>query len=240
MRPLGWCHLGRLDYEVARRLQERCAVERIGASVDDCLFTLEHPPVATLGRRATTDRERLLADFFARREIPLVRTDRGGDVTYHGPGQLVIYPVVRLSSHGRAVRTFVEALEAAMIDTASAFGFAATTRADAPGVFASSGAKLGSVGLAIRRGVTLHGASLNLDARAERGFAGFDPCGLAGVRATSLESETGVAGPACDVAARVFARVLAARLGRSLRPLDRDLGLHDLDPARTTDDVACR
>jgi lipoate-protein ligase B len=233
---LGWCHLGRLDYEVARRLQERWAVERIDSSIDDCVLTLEHPPVATLGRRPSAERERELADLLASRSIPLVRTDRGGDVTYHGPGQLVVYPVVRLSSRGRAVRSFVAALEAALIDTAAVFRVKASTRADAPGLWAANGAKLGSVGIAVRRGVTLHGASLNLDVRAERGFFGFDPCGLAGVRVTSLETESAGEAPACEPVAGVLARALATHLGRPAR----ELGRAALDVERTVSATACR
>jgi lipoate-protein ligase B len=214
---LGWCHLGRVDYESARRLQEQMARERADGSRGDSLLTLEHAPVVTLGRHAPPERERELAGVAA----PLLRTGRGGDATYHGPGQLVIYPVVRLAAQGRAVRSFVAALEAALIDTGAAFGVFASTRPNAPGVWVASGAKLGSVGLAIHRGVTLHGASLNLDVKAERGFTGFDPCGMRGVRVTSLERETGLPGPSCELASSELAAALARQLGRYLVPFGR-------------------
>jgi lipoyl(octanoyl) transferase len=213
---LGWCHLGRVEFETARELQDQMARERAEGSRDDALLTLEHAPVVTLGRRAPPEREHELSGHPA----PLVRTERGGDVTYHGPGQLVAYPVVRLAAQGRGVRAFVAALEAALIDTAAAFGVFASTRPNAPGVWVASGAKLGSIGLAIRRGITLHGASLNLDAHAARGFTGFDPCGMRGVRVTSLESETKLPPPSCEWAASEFAASLARQLGRALEEIE--------------------
>jgi lipoyl(octanoyl) transferase len=215
---LGWCHLGRIDYDTARRLQEQMARERADPSRSDLLLTLEHLPVVTLGRRVPPEREQELAG----RHLPLVRADRGGDVTYHGPGQLVAYPVVRLAAQGRAVRSFVAALEAALIDTAAAFGVFASTRPDSPGIWVASGAKLASIGLAIRRGVTLHGAALNLSARSLRGFDGFDPCGLRGIRVTSIETETGLPAPSCEWAAAELATALARQLGRSVLAVERE------------------
>lgn len=216
MSHLGWCHLGRVEFETARELQDQMARERADRARDDVLLTLEHTPVVTLGRHAPPEREHELRGHPA----PLVRTERGGDVTYHGPGQLVVYPVVMLAAQGRAVRAFVAALEAALIDTAAAFGVFASTRPNAPGVWVANGAKLASIGLAIRRGVTLHGASLNLDARAARGFTGFDPCGMRGVRVTSIESETKLPPPSCEWAASELAAALARQLGRALEPIE--------------------
>lgn len=192
------------------------AQERAERSCGDRLLTLEHAPVVTLGRHAPSERELGLAH----QPAPIVRTDRGGDVTYHGPGQLVAYPVVRLGAQGRAVRSFVAALEAALVDTAAAFGVFASTRPHAPGIWVASGAKLGSIGLAIRRSVTLHGAALNLDARATRGFAGFDACGMRGIRVTSIAAETGLPAPSCEWAASELATALARQLGLSLVVVD--------------------
>jgi len=213
---LGWSHLGRVDYDTARLLQERMAHERAERSRGDCLLTLEHAPVVTVGRHAPSEREIGLAH----QPAPIVRTDRGGDVTYHGPGQLVTYPVVLLGAQGRAVRSFVAALEAALVDTAAAFGVFASTRPDAPGIWVASGAKLGSIGLAIRRGVTLHGAALNLDTRATLGFAGIDPCGMRGIRVTCIESETRLPAPSCEWAASELATAFARELGLSLVEVD--------------------
>lgn len=213
MSPLEWSHLGLLEFPSARATQERLAAARAEGRQGDRLLTLEHPPLWTLGRRASLARERALR---AGARWPVLRTDRGGDVTFHGPGQLVVYPVFRLSSQGRGVRHFVAALEEALIDTAAAFGVATHRRCGAPGIWAKDGRKLASIGIAVRRGVTLHGAALNLDMRSESGFLGIDPCGMPGVEMSSLESESGRPGPSAASAAAVLAAALAERLGRRL------------------------
>ena len=190
MSRLEWCFLGRVGYDDARRLQEHLAAERVAGTIGDRLLLLEHPPVVTLGRHAP--------DPFAavaRGDAPLppvpVRVGRGGGATYHGPGQLVAYPVVALRSGGRGVRRFVAALEESLCDVARLSGVAAVRRAGLPGAWApgESPRKLGSVGIGVRRGVTLHGAALNLARSSVDGFRGFDPCGLAGVVATSVDIE---------------------------------------------------
>jgi lipoyl(octanoyl) transferase len=149
--------------------------------------------------------------------LPVVRTDRGGKLTYHGPGQLVGYPVVALSAAGRGVREFVCRLEAALRDTAGAFGVAARCLPDLPGLWAGpEGAerKLASIGLAVQRGVTLHGCALNVAPEAEDGFAGLDPCGLPGVRVTSLAGAGAVPAPSVADVAPVLADALARRLAQ--------------------------
>lgn len=211
--PLGWSHLGVVEYAAARSLQRELAAARVEGRARDALLTLEHPPVFTIGRRTSGVRE---DELRAASGAPVLRTERGGDVTFHGPGQLVAYPVVRLTAQGRGVRAFVAALEAALIDTAHAFGAPALRRPGAAGVWAEDGTKLGSIGIAVRRGVTLHGASLNLDRRAALGFAGVEPCGMPGVRASSLDEQSGRSAPDVPSAAAVFAAALARRLGRSL------------------------
>ncbi|HEY8515771.1 MAG TPA: lipoyl(octanoyl) transferase LipB [Candidatus Binatia bacterium] len=204
MSPLRWSYLGRVEYDAARELQSRLAATRAARGCDDLLLLLEHPPVLTLGRHATAP---------PTAPWPVVRTDRGGDVTYHGPGQLVGYPVVALRSAGRGVRAFVAALEAAMCDVAAACGVEAYARAGLPGVWSGSPArKLGAIGLAVHRGVTLHGCALNVDARAERGFDGVDPCGMRGVAVTSLTAE----GAPADVTPESIAPLLAERLAYRL------------------------
>ncbi len=202
---LQWSYLGRVEYGAARALQSRLAGERASGGRGDLLLLLEHPPVLTLGRNATPP---------AHTPLPVIRTDRGGDLTYHGPGQLVGYPVVGLTAAGRGVRSFIERLERALCRTAGACGVTAHRRAGLPGIWTGSAPderKLASIGLAVRRGVTLHGCALNLDARAEAGFSGFDPCGLRGVRVTSLASEG-----AADVAPERIAPLLAAALALEL------------------------
>lgn len=209
MSPLLWCHLGSLDYASGRRLQESLAAERARGDRDDLLLTLEHPPVWTVGRSG-----RAGAPVRAPSGGRVLAVDRGGRLTYHGPGQLVVYPVVRLRARGRAVRAFVATLEEAVVAAARRFRVSARRRHGAPGVWAAGDRKLASIGLAVRRGVTLHGAAVNVDRRAEQGFAGIAPCGLAGVRATSLEAEGAVPAPGVEAVARAVAEELARRLGR--------------------------
>jgi len=214
---LAWCYLGQVDYAQARRLQTRLAAERARGEGHDLLLLLEHPPVLTLGRHAAV---RFLDETSAVRTTPsrppLVRTDRGGGITYHGPGQLVGYPVLALRSRARAVRGLVASIGQAMCDTARKLEVAAFLREGFPGAWAMRSGrpvKLGSIGLAIARGVTLHGCALNVARSAEDGFVGIDACGLGGVEVSSLESEAGVAPPALDEVAPLLAAALAARLG---------------------------
>jgi lipoyl(octanoyl) transferase len=205
---LRWCFLGRVDYDAARDMQNAWAAARASDSIGDHLLLLEHPAVLTVGRNAPMP---VLARGDGRR---VVRTDRGGDVTYHGPGQLVGYPVVRLPARGRGVRRFVRAMEQALCDVALAAGVAAVPRRGLPGVWAGSSGtagKLGSIGLGVRRGVTLHGFSLNVDRRAEQGFRGIAPCGLEGVETTSLESMGAMGVPDLERIASIVARAMAVR-----------------------------
>jgi lipoyl(octanoyl) transferase len=194
-------------------LQSRLAAERAAGACGELLLLLEHPPVLTVGRNA---------DAPSGTRLPVVRTDRGGKLTYHGPGQLVGYPVVALRAAGRGVRAFVAALEDALCDTAAAFDVAAHVRAGLPGVWTADDRKLASIGLAVRRGVTLHGCALNVTTTAESGFAGFDPCGLPGVRATSLVGAGAPADLGVDDVAPVLAAALAARLGLGPERCGRD------------------
>lgn len=219
---LRWCHLGRVDYDAARALQGRLASARAAGTADDLLLLLEHPAVLTVGRHA---------DAPPSTPLPVLRTDRGGNLTYHGPGQLVGYPVVALRAAGRGVRAFVAALEGALCETAATFGVAAHVRPGLPGVWTDAGRKLGSIGLAVRRGVTLHGCALNVERRAAEGFAGLAPCGLAGVRATSLVEE----GARSDLTTADVAGVFATSLAYHLRLAPEQSSLAELDrPSSST------
>ena len=174
--------LGTLDYAAATALQEQL-VERRLAGGDDRLLLLEHPAVYTLGRGADP---RFLGPA-AEGPIPIVRTSRGGQVTYHGPGQLVGYPIVDLRAHRCDVRWYVRQLEAVLIETLAQTGIAGERREGAPGVWVGA-AKIASIGVAIRRWVTWHGVALNVGADLSA-FEGITPCGLDGVRMTSLARE---------------------------------------------------
>jgi len=185
---------GRVDYRAAAAWQE-ALVERVFAGAPDVLLLLEHPPVYTLGRGA--DASHLGAA--AAGAVPVVRTGRGGQVTWHGPGQLVGYPIVDLRRHRTDVRWYVGALEETLIRALARLGIAAGRRAGHPGVWVGPAAtprKIASIGVAIRRWVTWHGFALNV-APDLAGFAAITPCGIAGVEMTAVAREGGPA----DVAA---------------------------------------
>ncbi len=169
--------LGQVDYEPTWRAMQRFTEER-GPDTPDELWLLEHPPVYTLGQAG--DRAHLLDPG----DIPIVPVDRGGQVTYHGPGQLVAYPLVDVRRLGVSVRELVMALEQAVIDTVAGYGIAAAGRRDAPGVYVE-GRKLASLGLRIRRGGSYHGLALNV-AMDLAPFARINPCGMAGLEVTQL------------------------------------------------------
>lgn len=145
---------------------------------EDELWLVQHPPVYTLGQAGR--REHLLAPG----EIPVVQSDRGGQVTYHGPGQLVVYTLVDLRRVDYGIRDMVVRLENAVIACLSHYGIEGVGRRDAPGVYVS-GAKIAALGLRVRKGCTYHGLSLNVDADLAP-FSGIDPCGYAGLEVTSL------------------------------------------------------
>jgi lipoyl(octanoyl) transferase len=154
-------------------------------STPDEIWLLEHPPVFTLGMNA--DPRHVLGAG----DIPVVRIDRGGQVTYHGPGQLVVYPLIDLRRAQLGVRDLVTALERAVVRYASEFGIEASTRCEAPGVYVGA-AKLASVGLRIRRGASYHGLALNVSMDLEP-FGRINPCGYAGLAMTQLSTEGGPA-----------------------------------------------
>ncbi|GAC1660248.1 MAG: lipoyl(octanoyl) transferase LipB [Steroidobacteraceae bacterium] len=156
---------------------QRFTAER-GASTPDEIWFLEHPPVFTLGLNAS--RTHVLAPG----EIPVVQIDRGGQVTYHGPGQLVVYPLIDLQRAGLGIRDFVTALERGVIDLAGSFGISAECRRHAPGVYVA-GRKLASVGVRVRRGGSYHGLALNVNLDLEP-FHRINPCGYQGLEMTRL------------------------------------------------------
>ena len=186
--------LGRIDYREAHALQKRLVDERASGLIGDQLLLLEHPAVLTLGKQS--DPAHILASEaeLASRGISVERIERGGEVTYHGPGQLVAYPIVRLHDRGLLLRPFVRALEAALIDTCAALGIEAGRREGHPGCwcdpFAAEPRKIGALGLRIERGVSYHGIALNISVDL-RDFALIDPCGLPGVPSTSINRELG-------------------------------------------------
>ena len=155
-----------------------------GADTRDEIWFGEHPPVYTLGMRAS--REHLLAPG----DIPVVQIDRGGQVTYHGPGQLMVYVLLNLERRALTPRKLVQTLESAVIDTVAGYGITAVARRDAPGVYVD-GAKLAAVGLRVKRHCSYHGMAVNV-AMDLAPFAGINPCGYANLPVTDLRTLAGI------------------------------------------------
>jgi lipoyl(octanoyl) transferase len=192
--------LGQVPY--AETLAEMLRfTESRSADTPDEIWFLEHPPVFTLGLNA--DRSHVLAPG----EIPVVAADRGGQVTYHGPGQLVAYLLVDLRRAGLNIRDIVSAMEGSVIGTLGHFGVQATSHSEAPGVYVGS-AKIASVGLRIKRGCSYHGLALNVRMDLEP-FSRINPCGYSGLAVTQLADLGGPADPAV-VASALEPRLIAA------------------------------
>lgn len=170
-------HLGRVDYAATWQAMQQFTATRAPDTADEVWF-LEHPPVFTLGMAGKS--EHLLAPG----DIPVVHADRGGQVTYHGPGQLVIYTLIDLRRAGLGVRDLVSGLERSVIRYAAQLGISAVARREAPGVYVA-GSKLASVGIRVRRGASYHGLALNVNLDLEP-FQRINPCGFAGLAMTRL------------------------------------------------------
>jgi lipoyl(octanoyl) transferase len=213
-----------LPYAAVRDAQERLVRRRLAEEIPDTLLVLRHSPVITLGRRGR--REHLLAseEFLRQAGVTLEMAPRGGDVTYHGPGQVVAYPIVKLAGPSGAAHGFLEVLETAAIETAKAFGVDAFHRDLMSGAWCAQG-KLAAIGFRITQGVTSHGVALNLAAQDLAGFSLIHGCGLAGEPVTSLESALGRKPDPVEVARRLGDEI-ARSLGRTFRwmkPNDLDL-----------------
>ena len=185
--------LGLLRWELARERQREYAEQRKGGAISDQLLIVEHPHVITMGRNG--HRENMLAEpeVLARAGISFFETDRGGDVTYHGPGQIVGYPILDLREWKRDVRVYVQAIEQVIIDTLAGFEIPAGREAGATGVWTSSG-KIAAIGVHISRWVTSHGFALNVDTDLNY-FRYIVPCGLtrpvASMRSLGSRAERG-------------------------------------------------
>ena len=192
---------GRLAYRTALAVQEEL-LERRRQGSDDFLVLLEHPPVVTLGRGASEENLRVTEAELTRRGIDLERVGRGGDVTYHGPGQLVGYPIVDLEPLGCDLHRYLRLLEETLIDALAAFGVNGERITGKTGVWVD-GEKVASIGVGVRRWVSWHGFALNVAADLS-GFAAIVPCGLPGVRMTSLERQLGRPVAMAEVEERVI------------------------------------
>ena len=208
MNPPVIRHLGRVEYEPTWRAMEKFTLERGPATPDEIWF-LEHPPVFTLGMAGKM--EHVLAPG----DIPVVQIDRGGQVTYHGPGQLVVYPLLDLRRLKLGVRELVEALENSVIDTLEGYGIQARNRRDAPGVYVEA-RKVCSIGIRVRRGCSYHGIAFNVAMDLEP-FRRINPCGYAGLEMTQVSA---LGGPAsAQQVAEDLTPALLGRLGYNDVPL---------------------
>jgi lipoate-protein ligase B len=210
-RELWVVRQGVTSYVEILDLQRRIAAARItGEIAQDVLLLLEHSPVVTLGRSSKEKNLVASKDFLASRGVELHEVERGGDVTFHGPGQLVGYPIIDLKRHKQDLHWYLRQLEQAIIHTLEKFGVAAERSTGYTGVW-TKGRKIASIGVHARDWVTWHGIALNVN----NDLSFFDlivPCGIAGVVMTSIEKETG-AETAVDDVADVFAREMAALFG---------------------------
>jgi lipoyl(octanoyl) transferase len=226
VRPLWVVRAGTVPYRLAWDWQRDLVERRAAGEIPDTVLLLEHPHVYTIGKRGSDDDVLVSAEWLAARGAEVVRTDRGGQVTYHGPGQLVGYPITLLDPHPDVWR-FVGLVEQALIDVAGLFGLAARgERGDLTGVWVGD-AKLAAIGMRVSRGVTSHGFALNC----ATDLAFFDaivPCGLPGKAACSL---SGLLGRTVTVAEVLppLERRLAERLGRA--PVAADLATLELQPS---------
>ena len=200
--------LGRVEYEPTLRAMQRFTDER-GPATEDELWLLEHPPVFTLGMAADP------THVLAAGDIPVIQTDRGGQVTYHGPGQLVVYPLLDVRRLGINVRNLIMRLEQSVIDLLQPHGIEAAGRRDAPGVYVD-GRKLASVGMRIRRGASYHGLALNVDMDLSP-FSRINPCGMTGMEVTQLR-ELNVGGSVEAVGRELAMRLESLLLGPPTAP----------------------
>jgi lipoyl(octanoyl) transferase len=215
-RPELWvCHLGTVDYRQASELQERVRAARQAEEVPDVLLTLEHYPVYTRGRRSAPGELPMGEEWYLMQGFEIIDTDRGGKVTYHGPGQLVGYPIVRVDD----VVAYVRALERALIAALAQEGIAARARPedgpDFTGVWVED-RKIASIGVHVARGVATHGFAVNVENDLQP-FSWIVPCGLEGVRMTSIIKETDRLAGAIKCFRRRTAFQLAETLGRRQR-----------------------
>ncbi|SMC44310.1 lipoyl(octanoyl) transferase [Desulfocicer vacuolatum DSM 3385] len=186
--PFELMDLGLVDYEKALDLQQQYVTQKKNKALEtDMILMLEHPAVFTLGKRGGRENLMVSEDFLKEQKVPVVQTGRGGNITFHGPGQLVVYPIMDLDRAGMGVADFVHLLEEIMIQMAGDVGVTARRSSANHGIWVEN-RKLGSIGLSITRGISFHGLALNANVDLTP-FSWVNPCGLSGVSMTSLENE---------------------------------------------------
>jgi len=205
-----------LAYQAAWDLQRRIVAAKAGGALGaDVILMLEHPAVFTLGKRGGRENLKVNEAFLEQAGIPIIHVERGGDITYHGPGQLVVYPIVDLKRAGWGVLDFVQALEDIMIRVAAQWGIEAQRNSLNRGVWVGM-KKLASIGIAIRRNVSFHGIALNVNLSLDP-FSWINPCGLSGISMTSMQEHSDTALTMDQVRASVK-RHIREVLGQDLTP----------------------
>ena len=210
--------LGRISYERALALQDQTVMALAGKCGGEVLFLLEHDPVYTIGRT----RDRTSLGNAASLSHPVIETNRGGQATYHGPGQLVGYPLLDLAKRGRDLHLYMRFLEEVLIKACSALGVCANRREGLTGVWVSD-RKIASIGVGLRKWITMHGFALNVCGPLEA-FDAITPCGISGVRITSMEVEAGRNIALRDAAGAVEAAFLHTLNKKMPVPIDAPQG----------------
>ena len=205
------CALGATSYREGLALQEALVRARAAGETGDWLLYPEHPPVLTVGRNPSAGNVIADAATLARLGVEVFEVSRGGDVTWHGPGQLVGYPIVALERVKRDLHVWLRTLEEALIQPLAAWGIAATRSPGRTGVWVGE-RKIASLGVAVRRWVGYHGFALNVNPDLS-GFSLIHPCGLHGIRMTSIAAELGEQAPSAGQVREAVTRELASRLG---------------------------
>ena len=208
MEILNWLTEGPIPYREAWERQRERVRQRAAGEADDALILLEHAPVVSYGKSADPKYRLLSEAGYAARGIELVASDRGGDATYHGPGQLVGYPIIHLGEGNRDIHRYVRSLEELVIRTAADFGVKAGRVDWHAGVWTEGGEYLAAVGVKVSRWVTHHGFALNVDSRVRSGFETIVPCGQAGREIATLSGVAGREIPMGEVGGRAAAHAL--------------------------------
>jgi lipoyl(octanoyl) transferase len=235
MPPILQIDAGSVVYSAAYAWQRRLHSRRVAGEIPDVLLMLEHPHVVSLGRRFRPEHLLVPADELLRRGVAVHEADRGGSITYHGPGQLVAYPVVDLRTGSKPfpdVIVYLRLLEAAVLGTVREFGIPATLRQGLTGIWVGTD-KLAAIGVNVSRGVTKHGMALNVSTDLDF-FSSMVPCGIPDAGVTSMERLLGTA-PPVELVSQVFAGRLARALGRTLR--QAELEEAGLAPSRVEEPV---
>lgn len=220
MKKVAHAALGVVPYGQALTIQRRLHRLRRDGQIPDLLLSLEHPPVITVGRLGRPEHILAPPRVLAKLGVEVHWVERGGDVTYHGPGQLILYPIFDLRGHGRDLRRFIASLEEAMLRVARAFGVEAHRHPGFPGIWQGL-KKLGSVGVHVRGWVTMHGLALNVDLKPNL-FSLIVPCGLHGVEAASL-ADFASRPVSLEEASRLLLEAFSQVFEVELTPLDAEV-----------------